>query len=253
MLLSLDPGWIAGLLLALTRVGGFVVASPLFRTFPPVGRLAFTVAVGASMATSVDSAESLGRLLTAAFINAVLGLALGWLTGAVFELFNVAGGIIDFGSGLAVSQVFDPLTGRPAAVFGRWFPISAMALLVVTGGLPVIVAGLGRSVRAIPLDGRLAVDADLLDYVTMQVTELMVLGLELALPLAATLLVAEVLLGMVSRLVPQFNVLLLGLPAKIWMTLTVLVVLVLRFPVVTSNMIEAMDAGINDVLRGFAP
>ena len=254
VLLSIDPQWIAGLLLALTRVGGFVVASPLLsRTFPPVGRLAFMVAVGASMATPVDSVESLGRLLTAAFVNAMLGLVLGWLTGAMFELFSVAGGIVDFGSGLAVSQVFDPLTGRQAAVFGRWFPLTAMALLVVSGGLPIIVGGLGRSIRAIPLDGSVTVDTDLLDYATRQVIELMLVGVELALPLAATLLVAEVLLGMASRLAPQFNVMLLGLPAKIWVTLVLLAILVLRFPVVLGNVIEFVDTAFSDVLRGFTP
>jgi flagellar biosynthesis protein FliR len=58
---------------------------------------------------------------------------------------------------------------------------------------------------------------------------------------------------MASRLVPQFNVLLLGLPAKIWVTLTILAVLLLRFPVVTSNAIDAIDTAFSDVLRGFVP
>src|SRR5690606_19472332 len=122
----------------------------------------------------------------------------------------------------------DPSTGSQAAVFGRWFPQVAMALFVVLGGLPLVLAGLGRSVRAIPLDGSIDVHPDLLDYAVLQVGRLMVIGLELALPLAATLLITEVLLGMVSRLAPQFNVFLLGLPAKIWLALAIGTVLVLR-------------------------
>ena len=252
--ITIDPGWVAGLLLAITRVGGFVVASPLLSTtFPPVGRLAFTIAVGASLAVPVESAEALDRLLAAAFLNAALGVALGWLTGVVFHLFNIAGSIVDFGSGLSVSQVFDPLMGGPAAVFGRWFPMTAMALLIVSGGLTVVLGGLDRSVSVVPLDGSVVADADLLTYAAMQVSRLMVIGLELALPLAATLMVAEVLLGMASRLVPQFNVFMLGLPAKIWISLVVLAVLILRFPAMTSNVIELIDEGFTDVLRGFVP
>lgn len=251
VLLSIDPGWAAGLLLSLTRVGGFVVASPLTRPFPAVGRLAFTIAVGAALVMPVDAAGSLSQLLGSALVNAMLGLALGWLTGAIFHLFSVAGGIVDFGSGLSVSQVFDPSTGESAAVFGRWFPMTAMAVFIVSGGLPVLLAGLHRSVRAIPLDGSLAVDADLLDFAILQVSQLMLIGVEIALPLAATLLVAEVLLGMASRLVPQFNVFLLGLPAKIYITLTVMTVLILRFPSITANVIELIDEALDDVLRGF--
>lgn len=250
-LVSIDPRWAAGLLLSMTRVGAFVVASPLLRPFPAVGRLAFTVAVGAALVIPVDAADSLSQLLGSALVNAALGLALGWLTGAIFHLFSVAGGIVDFGSGLSVSQVFDPSTGESAAVFGRWFPISAMALFVVSGGLSVLLGGLHRSVRAIPLDGSLAVDADLLDFAILQVSQLMLIGVEIALPLAATLLVAEVLLGMASRLVPQFNVFLLGLPAKIYIALSVMTVLILRFPSITANVIDFIDEALDDVLRGF--
>lgn len=251
---TIDPGWIAGLLLALARVAGFVVASPLLSTtFPPVGRLALVIAIGASLAVPVESAESLDRLLAAAVLNVALGVALGWLTGVVFHLFAVAGGIVDFGSGLSVSQVFDPVTGTPAAVFGRWFPMTAMALFVVSGGLSVVLGGLDRSMRVVPLDGSVSVDGDMLTYAALQASRLLVVGLELALPLAATLLVAEVLLGMASRLVPQFNVFLLGLPAKIWISLSVLVVLMLRFPPTVSNVIQLIDEGFTTVLRGFVP
>lgn len=251
VLLSVDPAWATGLFLSLARVSGFVVASPLLsRTFPPIGRLAFTIAVGASLAAPVMVADSVGRLLGAGLLNVAVGLALGWLTGVIFMLFSVAGGVIDFGSGLAVSQVFDPMTGDQGAVFGRWLPLTAMTLLVVSGGLPVVVGGLGRSVRAVPLDGSAAFHPDLTVYAGQQVSELMFTGIELALPLIATLLVAEVLLGLASRLVPQFNVFLLGLPAKIWITLVVMSLLILRFPVVTGNVIGHIDAAFDDVLRG---
>lgn len=250
-LVSIDPQWAAGLFLALTRVGGFVVASPLISpSIPRTGRLAFTVAIGVSLAAPVDAVDSVARLLGSALVNVALGVALGWLTGVVFMLFSVAGRVVDFGSGLALSQVLDPMTGDQSAVFGRLFPLTALTLFIVSGGLPVLVSGLDRSVRAIPLDGRIVVDPDLLDLGIAQVSELMRTGVELALPLSATLLVAEVLLGLAGRFVPKFNVFLLGLPAKIWISLAVLMLLVLQFPAVTANLIEHVDRGFTLVLAG---
>ncbi len=251
VLLSIDSGWAAGLVLAIARVAAFVVSSPIMaRAFPPLGRFAFTIAIGAALTRPVASAESLWVLLSAAVVNLVVGFVLGWLTGAVFNLFAVAGGVVDFGSGLAVSQVFDPGTGAQAAVFTRWLPLSGLAVFMVTGGLPVIVAGLYASLRAVPLDGALAVNSDLGAYAIAQVSQLFVLGIELALPLAATLLVIEVLLGLMTRFAPQVNAFLLGLPAKIWATLTVLSVVILRFPAVTTNVIAQMEEAFVVVLRG---
>lgn len=250
-LVELDAGLVAGLVLAVTRVAGFAVASPFVaRALPATGRLAFVVAVGVAITAPVDGAVELGALLAAATVNALVGLALGWLTGALFWLFAVAGGVIDFGSGLAVSQIFDPMTGGQAAVFGRWLPMAALVLFLVGGGLPVIVLGLDRSVRALPLDARPVVDGDLGALAVELVSQLFLAGVELALPLTATLLVTEVTLGVASRFTPQLNVFLVGLPAKIWVTLLLVPVVALRFPAVTTTVVAGAEQAFTDVLRG---
>ena len=85
---------------------------------------------------------------------------------------------------------------------------------MLTGGVELMVAGLARSYELVPLGsfppisalGRLALDA------AMTVP---VIGLELIGPVLIALVLADVAFGLVARAVPQMNVFVVGLPAKV--------------------------------------
>ena len=235
-------------------MGGFVVASPLFaRTMPVHGRLALTLALGLSLAEPVDALPATTAVLMGlAVVNVVVGVVLGFITGVVFQLFAVAGSMIDITSGMSVSAIFDPGMGNQAAVFSRLFNQVAVALFVLVGGLPLLVGGLALSVRAIPLDGRLDASAGLVDLVVELISTLMVAAIELALPVLAALFVTELVLGLASRFAPQANVFMLGLPAKLLITVSLIGLCLLLFPESLDGVLDHVRDGFTDTLRGLA-
>ena len=251
--LGIDAGAAAGLLLALARMGGFVVASPLFaRTMPVHGRLALTLALALFLATPVTVPATAGTLMALALVNVVVGVVLGFITGVVFQLFTTAGAMIDVTSGMSVSMLFDPSTGTQAAVFGRLFNHVAIALFVVGGGLPLLAGGLSLSLRAIPLDGQLDASPGLADLVVDLVSTLVIAAIELALPVLAALFVAELVLGLASRFAPQANVFLLGLPAKLLITVLLVGLCLLLFPASLDGVLDSIRDGFTTTLRGLA-
>ncbi len=249
--LTLEPAVLAGFVLAITRVAAFVVISPLLpRSIPATGRLAFTLAVGLFLAEPATEAVTLQGLLGAALVNAVVGGALGYLTGIAFHLFAVAGGLIDLTSGLSIASLYDPSTNAPAAVFSRIFSLTAAAAFLVLDGLQVIVRGLALSVRAIPLTGSLQPDDDLATAAVEAVGRLMVHGLEIALPVVGVLFIVEVVLGLFTRLAPQANILVLGLSAKMLVTLWIVGASLLLFPEALDGVSGLVDEAFRDTLMG---
>src|SRR5690606_22452234 len=153
MEISLDPGWATGLALASTRVAAFAVASPIYtRILPGVGRIALVLVLGLFFSHPVVIPDVYG-LIAAGLLNAVIGVALGFLAGALFAGFPVAGAVVGFSPGVSGSGVLGPMTGRQDTVFGRIFGVAAGAFFVALGGAQLLIVGLGRSVDAIPLDG----------------------------------------------------------------------------------------------------
>lgn len=247
----IDAAWAAGLVLAITRVAGFVIASPILgRAVPGPARLAFTVAIGVSLASPIPSALDLGGLVGAGFANAVVGVVLGAVTGLIVHLFATAGGIVDFVSGLSVAMVFDPVQGDQGAVFARLFHLAAIVLLLIGGGMGLIVGGLAASVRVLPLDGGIAPNAILPETVVNLVTEVMRTGLELVLPVLGVLLMLELAFGLAARFSPQANVLMLGLPAKILTAITVVGSSWVLFPDVIADTQRTIGRATEAALRG---
>lgn len=250
MEVAIDSSWAAGVALASTRVATFTLASPIFGRFiPGVGRIALVVVLGFFLAAPVPVA-GIGDLIGAGLANALVGAALGFLTGILLHIFQVAGGMIDFSSGLSVSGVLDPMTGQTEAVFGRMFGLAAVIMFMVLGGDRLLVTGLSRSVDAIPLDGMPDLASGLADLSVSLLGKLMLASVELALPAIAALFLLELALGLANRLVPQMNAFLVGLPAKILVTLALVTLVVIAFPSVMDGVITETWDIVSDVITG---
>ncbi len=248
---ALDADVLTGLLLSLTRMGAFVVASPfLARLVPAPGRMAVAVTLGLFFAAPVTATPTLFGLVALALGNAAVGVVLGFLTGALFQLFAAAGGLVDLTSGVSVAALIDPTRGEQAAVFSRLFNLVALALFFALGGVEVLVRGLALSLEAVPLDGAFGADRDLAQLAVRLTSQLLVLATELALPVLSALFLLEVVLGLGARLAPQANVFLLGLPAKLLLTLAVVTAALALFPGTLDALLTAMGETFVRALRG---
>jgi flagellar biosynthesis protein FliR len=248
--IAIDPAWASGLLLALTRMSAFVAASPILnKSMPLPGRLMTALALALFLSEPV-APMGVGELVVASVTNAAVGIVLGFLTGVIFHIFAVAGGVIDMASGLAVSAMVDPSMGQQAAIFGRIFNITALTLFMVIGGMEVVVRGLATSITAIPLDGSISPQGGLATVAVALVGRLMLAGIELALPVLAALFLAEVVLGLAARFAPQANVFILGLPLKILIAITVVGMSFMFFPEAMDGVLRSMRDTFCDGLRG---
>jgi flagellar biosynthetic protein FliR len=240
--LTVDAEWVVGLLLASIRVGAFVVASPIFgKAIPATGRMALTLVLGYVFAVPVESSLDLGSLVVAAVTNVAVGGFVGFLTGLIFTLFTVAGGLLDFTSSLSSAQIFDPLTQSQNPIFGRFLNLGALALFFVLGGDHLLIAGMGSTFELIGITGSIDVSPGLGTVGLTLLSRMMIAAAELAMPALAALFLVEVVLGIASRFAPQANVFLIGLPAKVIAALASVGAVVLLMP-------ETMD-GVLGIIR----
>lgn len=252
--LSLDAAWAAGLLFGILRVTGFVLASPLFpQQIPITGRVAAIIALGLFLSEPLPTSPELAGLLGGATINVAVGLTLGLLTGLIFHVFGMAGGILDMSAGLGMGALVDPAMGVRSTVFSRFFTLSGLALFYVVGGLELIVRGLALSVEHIPLHGAIDPAQGLPDVAVGLSARFFVAGAELALPALAAVFLIEIALGLASRFSPQTNVFLLGLPLKVFVALLTVGVVFLAFPQTISGTMDVMRDTFLQTIRGLQP
>lgn len=249
-LFSEIPGAV-GLIAALSRAGAFVVSSPFFgRLIPATGRVALSLALGFAFARPIDVEPTTVRVIALIVVNVAVGLALGYLTGLLLSLFDYAGGILDFVSGLSVAQIFDPLTSNRGGVFSRSLNLTAMALLFVVGGDRVLIAALDATTLAIPLQAGLSVGGAAAELATDSLQRAVELAIEVALPALGMLFLIELLLGLGARLSPQSNVFIIGLPAKMLAAMATASVVLLAFPEMIDLVLHSFEDAVLVLVGG---
>jgi flagellar biosynthesis protein FliR len=217
----LGEPWIAGVLLLATRIAALLLLTPVLYAIPvpPLARLLITL--GLSCVIALPFAEQMsaaprdtGALLRAVLQEAAIGATLGLGVLMAFAGFALAGRLADIQVGFGVAQVFDPLTRTHLPILSSILGLFAVVFFFAVNGHHALLRGIAFSVERMPVGGGWSA-AGAAEPLTRQAAVLFGLGFALAGPIVLSLLLLEFALGVISRNLPQMNMLVLGIPVKI--------------------------------------
>ncbi|MFC3298281.1 flagellar biosynthetic protein FliR [Arthrobacter agilis] len=242
MEIELDQARIEATMLAGVRIVAFLVIAPPFSYKGIPARVKAMLAIGLALAVSpqvTDAYETggTGQYIGALVLELVVGAALGFLVLVVFSAIQSAGSLIDLFGGFSLAQGFDPQSMVNGAQFTRLFQLTALTLLFASDGYQLIIGGLIRTFSALPLGGGLDL-AEPAEALTNAVTGLFLAAVQIAGPLIVVLFLADVGLGLLTRVAPALNAFALGFPLKIFITLSLGSVVFIALPRVVSTLAD---------------
>ncbi|MDN3937681.1 MULTISPECIES: flagellar biosynthetic protein FliR [unclassified Arthrobacter] len=238
--IPIDQTWLEVLLLASVRMTAFLVVAPPFAhaAFPARIKAMLGVGLGLAVTSRVSggyTAKDTAGFFTAVVLELATGLVLGFLVLLVFAAVQSAGSLIDLFSGFQMAQAFDPQMMVNGAQFTRLLQMAALALLFASDGYQLVIAGLTGSFTALPLAGGLDL-AQPVQAMTSAVTGMFLAAVQIAGPLLVVLFLADVGLGLLTRVAPALNAFSLGFPLKIMLTLSLAAFLFLALPRIVSTL-----------------
>lgn len=200
----------AGLVFA--RVGAFIMLMPgIGETAVPVRiRLTFAFVLALTLYPLLrdrlpPEPETVAGLAGLISLEIFIGLGLAALLRMFTGALTVAGEVISLQTTLAMSQTTNPLQAQPSATIGAFLSIMGLTLVFVTGLHQYFIAGIVESYHLFPPGAAVRVhDIGLLAIQTFGKT--FALGVQLAAPVIVFALAFNAGLGMVARIMPQFQV-----------------------------------------------
>lgn len=233
--LTLSLGTLYAFLLVLARVGGALVFVPLpgLKAAPePVKAalaLGFTMALFSRWPAIESSAVSVGVLAGWAVSEAALGIAIGVSVAIVLETFNVAAQVLSMQAGYSFASTIDPNTQADSGVL--------VVIAQTMAGMLFFVIGLDRemlrlfalSLERVPV-GAYVFGPATADAVIRLGSVMFSIGVRLALPVVALLVMVDVSLALLGRINAQLQLLSLAMPAKMLTALILLSLLAALFP-----------------------
>ena len=251
MNLALPLSTIYSFLLVLARVGGLLAFLPVpaFRNAPMVFRavLAFvtTIALSPVWPRLPDAAPSIGQLTVWAFSEMGFGLVAGLSVAFLNEGFQVGAQVLGMPAGFGYAQTIDPNSQSDSSVL-QVITMLTTGLLFFTFGIDsVVIRILAASFQKYPA-GTWSLTAASLDDVLHLGAGMFSLGLRVALPVVALLLLIDVALALLGRMQQQLQLLSLAFPVKMIAALGVLTAIA---PVIPKLFAEASAHTISALWR----
>lgn len=240
--IAIDGAFVEAAMLAAVRITAFLVIAPPFSFSGLPLRIKGMLAVALSVLVAPRAAEGLsstmetGTFVVALISQLVIGAFLGFLISLVFAAVQSAGSLIDLFAGFQLSQAFDPLMNVNGAQMTRLMQMVALALLFVSGGAELVLSGLFRTFTAIPVTGFLA--RDMGERLVPALGQMFLAAVQIAGPIVVVLFLADLGLGILTRVAPALNAYSLGFPLKILITLTSGGAIFLALPRIVTALIE---------------
>lgn len=206
------------LILILIRITAFIVICPgfSFKGLPNIFKVGISFSISIIVYTLVPDFYIDGNfylLIPIAIKEILFGLAMGYITKLVFSAIETAGHLIDFQVGFSMGQVYDPTMGARSSNYGKLLNWLSLSVFFMLNMHHYMIDTLIRSFEYVPLDS-LDLNSFGVASIAGLFSHVFELGFNLAVPIIIVVLTIDIILGVISRTVPQINVLILGMPMK---------------------------------------
>ncbi|WP_217184107.1 flagellar biosynthetic protein FliR [Streptomyces sp. AC495_CC817] len=242
MNIPIDFTWLEATALACVRITAFLVIAPPFSHGTIPMRIRAMLGAGLALAVSPVVTDGYQRLETGPFLlaltgQALTGMLLGGLVMVLFGAIQGAGHLVDTFGGFQMAQAFDPGMAINGAQFTRLFQMTAIVLLFASDGYQLVLAGLFRSFDAVPVSGMIDL-ARPAEALVGAAGQMMLSAVQIAGPLLIVLFLADVGLGLITRVAPALNAFAMGFPIKIALTLLLVGFVYIALPGVVSALAD---------------
>lgn len=233
-------------LLIFVRMTGLFVAAPIFgrRNVPVYFKIGFAFTTTILLANVIKINYNVATdsfLLYSLYIikEFIVGVVIGYVAYIVFTSIYIAGQIIDMQIGFGMVNVYDPISNIQVPVTANLYYMLAMIIFLVTNGHHMLIKALFQSFDLIHL-GSAGIGPKLVDNSIDLFQQVFSIGFKIAAPIVVAVLVTDVVLGIISKTIPQMNVFILGMPLKILIGVIIVMITIPAFiyiiAMITDNM-----------------
>ena len=216
-LLSYDASQLLAFILVLVRVSGIISTAPVFGSsnIPPQIKVVLSLMLALILYPFIplitvypDRPDHYIMLIASEML---IGLVLGIIARFLFGAVEFAGTVIGFQMGLGMAMVFDPQSQEQISLVGRFQNATATLIFLAMDGHLIVLQALVRSYSVLPPGGA-SISRPLVENLTELSASVFVIGLQIGAPLIVALFLANAVVGLLARSVPQIQVFVVGFP-----------------------------------------
>lgn len=146
--------------------------------------------------------------------EATIGAAIGFSATLLFEIIIFAGYIIDYMIGFGFINIVDPQSGTSISIFAFFYSFLTLLLFLLVDAHHVLIEVMIRSYDLIPVFG-VSLTQFTLEHLMRMVSAIFYVGFQIAAPIFIIMFTIDFTLGVISKTMPQLQIIVVGFPIKI--------------------------------------
>lgn len=209
------------LFLILTRVGVVLFLFPFFnaRVIPTMTKAGLTLILTLILypVTPIetggfpDNGWEMGQLILG---ECLIGMILGLLLQLFFEGVRMMGQVVGFQTGFAISNILDPVSGTQVSIIANMAYWVAIVIFLLFNGHHILLRAMGDSFEIIRL-GSVRIDQRVFQKMMNASADMFMIAIKIGAPAIAALLFTKVAFGLITKLMPQMNIMIVAFPVQI--------------------------------------
>ncbi len=225
-----------GFMALLLRLTGLFILAPVFSNEVIPNRIKgmFIVLVAAltfpvlAAGGVLPSTNTFAGLAVVGVGEMFIGFTIGFMTLVVLTIFRISGQFYSIQMGFGIINVFDPMAETSVPIISQLKALLMSVVFLVIGGHRFLLEAIFKSYEFVPsiysLDPR-----PIIAIIAPQFDKMFEIGFVIAIPLIGIVFLMTMSLGLLSKLAPQMNVMILGFGLKVMVGLITFISLLPAF------------------------
>ncbi len=144
----------------------------------------------------------------------IIGMILGLMVQLFFEGVRMMGQLVGFQTGFAITNILDPQSGVQVSIFSNFAYLVTMTIFLVLNGHHIALNAIKESFEIINV-GSLNLNRQIFQKILFLSGDMFVIALKIGAPAIAALLFTKVAFALVTKLIPQMNIMIVAFPVQI--------------------------------------
>jgi len=192
--------------------------------------------------------ESILYLFLFGFKEVLVGIIMGFTLNIVFQGIAFAGLLVGREMGLAMSSMFDPVSGNDGNIVATLLSMTSVMVFVLINGHHFVVESLSYSFTVIPIGG-FVVTESAYDLIIKYSGSIFILAVKIASPIIVAFFLIHLASGIVARVSPTFQVFFVLLPLKIGLGLFLLALVTPLYIYLFRNLILEYEDKLLEIVK----
>ena len=241
-------------LLIVVRISGFIYTAPLFSlaSIPRKVKAGLSIFMALVIFSTFRDVQLnyVGIIGYAVLIirELITGILIGFSASMCIYILNFAGQMIDMEIGFSMVNELNPVAKIQTTITANLYTYLVMLVMLLSDFHLHLIKAILDTFKLIPL-GKSVFKSGLYDNVVQFMSDYFIIGFRIILPVFTTILIVNIVLGILAKVAPQMNMFVIGMQLKVFVGLFVLFFVIALLPQVTDFLFSEMKTIIQQIVQ----